>query len=125
MSDRLQTYREFWPYYLREHRKPTTRWFHFFGTSLAIALVVLSVVTRNPWLILGALVSGYAFAWVSHFFIEKNRPATFTYPLWSLISDFKMAAFMAVGRLGRELEKAGAHWPERTDAAEPPARKAA
>ena len=108
MSDRIQTYSEFWPYYLREHRKPATRWFHFFGTSLGISLAVVAAVTLNGWIVPGAIVSAYAFAWFSHFVIEKNKPATFTYPAWSFISDFRMAGLMLIGKLGPELERAGA-----------------
>ncbi|MBX5484278.1 MAG: DUF962 domain-containing protein [Myxococcaceae bacterium] len=111
MADRIQTYAEFWPFYLREHRKPATRWFHFFGTSLGLVLAVVAAVTRNVWLVPAAVVSAYAFAWFSHFVIEKNRPATFKYPGWSFISDFRMAGLMLVGRLGPELERAGAVEP--------------
>ena len=107
MSDRIQTYAEFWLFYLREHRRPVTRWLHFLGTSLALTLAVVAAVTRNPWIVPGAIVSGYAFAWFSHFVLEKNRPATFKYPLWSLVSDFRMMALMAIGQLGPELERAG------------------
>ena len=111
MSDRIETYREFWPFYLREHRKPVTRWAHFLGTSLGLGLGVAAVVKQNGWIVPAALVSAYAFAWVSHFTVEKNKPATFRYPLWSLISDFRMMGLMWIGRLGPELEKAGAVTP--------------
>lgn len=107
MADRIQTFGEFWPYYLREHARPATRWSHFVGTNLALALGITAAVTQSAWLVPLALVSGYAFAWVSHFAIEKNRPATFKYPLWSLVSDFRMMGFMWVGKLGPELAKAG------------------
>ena len=100
---RFASFQEFWPYYLREHARASTRWMHFVGTTLAFAVVGYAVVGRAPWLVAAALVPGYGFAWVSHFFIEKNRPATFTYPLWSLIGDFKMWALMATGRLGPEV----------------------
>jgi hypothetical protein len=112
LERRIQRYDEFWPYYLREHRLPATRWIHFLGTHLALGLLVAAGVTLNPWLLPGAVVSGYAFAWISHFFIEKNRPATFKYPGWSLYSDFRMLALMWTGRLGPELERAGLSSPQ-------------
>jgi hypothetical protein len=106
-NSKIATYRDFWPYYLREHGKPATRRIHFFGTGLATASLVALVATGIGWFGLLALVGGYAPAWIGHFFIEKNRPATFTYPFWSLISDFRMAGLWAVGRLGPELVRAG------------------
>jgi hypothetical protein len=103
----IQSYADFWPYYLREHAKPQTRAIHYAGTGVAIASLAALIATGNGWFGLGALVGGYAFAWIGHFFIEKNRPATFTYPVWSLISDFRMAWTWATGRLGGELVRAG------------------
>lgn len=97
--DRIKTFREFWPYYLREHSKPATRWIHFTGTTLAIAVVIVGVATRNGRYVPLALIAGYAPAWFAHFRVEKNRPATFEYPLWSLISDFKMWLLMLTGQL--------------------------
>lgn len=107
MNERIPTYAEFWPYYLREHSLPITRWLHFLGTSIAVGLAVTSALTGNVALVPAALVSGYGFAWVSHFTLEKNRPATFKYPLWSLFSDFRMAGLMLVGRLSWHLVRAG------------------
>jgi len=104
---RYQTFSAFWPFYLGEHSLLATRWMHFVGSTLALLVLGAGVLTANPWSVLGALVSGYAFAWVSHFFIEKNRPATFTYPLWSFAADWRMWALMLLGKLGPELEKAG------------------
>lgn len=107
MKQRISTYEAFWPFYLGEHSLAATRWVHFAGTTVALGLLVAAAVTATPWLLLGALVAGYAVAWVSHFFIEKNRPATFTYPLWSFVSDWRMWALMLTGRLGGELVKHG------------------
>jgi hypothetical protein len=107
MAERIATYDEFWPHYLREHADPRTRAIHAFGTAVGLALLAWGLLAGPWWLVLAAIVAGYAFAWGSHMAIEHNRPATFTYPAWSLASDFRMAWLMATGRLGAELEKAG------------------
>jgi hypothetical protein len=107
MHERVATYREFWPHYLREHAQPATRAIHFAGTGLATASLIAIVVSRNLWFIPGMLIGGYGPAWAAHFFVEHNKPATFTYPLWSLISDYRMAWSWLTGRLGSELTKAG------------------
>ena len=107
MSNRKANYAEFWPYYLQEHAKPETRNLHYVGTALVIAIAVFALVTQQ-WILFAALpVAGYFFAWVAHFFVEKNKPATFTHPWWSLVSDFRMFFLWVSGRLGPELEKAG------------------
>ncbi|MBP0443790.1 DUF962 domain-containing protein [Roseomonas sp. SSH11] len=107
MARRITTYTEFWPYYLREHADPRTRAVHVAGTLIGVTLFVAGVVLGRWWLMLAGLVSGYVFAWVSHMTIERNRPATFTYPLWSLGSDLRMAWLFVTGRLGEELRRAG------------------
>ena len=100
-GSQFKSFAEFWPYYLSEHGKPATRVLHCLGTLTAIAFVILVVVIGKWWLFPLALVPGYGLAWVGHFFIEKNRPATFTYPLWSFIGDWKMLGLMLTGRLRR------------------------
>ena len=108
MAERpIKSFAEFWPYYLTEHRKPATRVLHYIGTSLVVALALYSVLTRQFSWLWAVPVAGYFFAWVGHFGVEKNRPATFTYPLWSLAADFKMWFYWLTGRLGGELVKAG------------------
>jgi hypothetical protein len=108
MSDaEPRTYAEFWPYYLREHAQGATRALHIAGTCAALAFVAAAIVFRNGWLLAGAAITGYGPAWIAHFLVEKNRPATFRYPLWSLLSDFRMTATWLVGGLARELAKAG------------------
>ncbi len=111
MSDRLRTYAEFWPFYLREHALPTTRGFHYVGTSLGVAIAVAAIVLGRASLVPAALVASYGLAWVSHFGIEKNRPASFKYPLWSFLSDFRMLGLFLAGQLGPHLERAQAQAP--------------
>jgi hypothetical protein len=95
----FKSFVEFWPYYLGEHSKPATRLLHCVGSLAGIGIVIAFVAIGRWWLFPLALIPGYAFAWIGHFFIEKNRPATFTYPLWSFMGDWKMLALMLTGRL--------------------------
>lgn len=107
MSQAYNTFEEFWPFYLREHSKPATRALHYIGTSLVVAIAGYAVLMGH-WALLFALpIAGYFFAWLAHFTIEKNRPATFTYPLWSLIADFRMWWLWLSGSLKAELDQAG------------------
>jgi hypothetical protein len=101
---RYRTLEEFYPYYLSEHRDPACRGLHFIGTGTALVLLGLFLVTVKWQLLLAALLAGYGFAWVGHFFFEHNRPATFTYPVLSLISDFRMFFEILTRRRG--------FWPE-------------
>lgn len=88
MEKKYQSLKAFYPYYLTEHQHPTSRILHFIGTGLVLVLLVVSLsLGKYSWLF-GIPVIGYGFAWVGHFFFEKNKPATFTYPLYSLASDF-------------------------------------
>ncbi|HJW42040.1 MAG TPA: DUF962 domain-containing protein [Rhizomicrobium sp.] len=103
----IATYRDFWPYYLQEHARRETRALHYAGTGLALASLAAAIATASAWLAVLALFAGYGPAWIAHFFVEKNRPATFTYPGWSLVSDFRMAWFWVTGKLRGELDRAG------------------
>ena len=108
MAERsITSFAAFWPYYLREHRKPATRALHYIGTTLVVALMLYALFSGQMRLFWAVPVAGYFFAWLGHFGVEKNRPATFTYPLWSLAADFKMWFYWLTGRIGRELVKAG------------------
>ncbi len=109
-----RSFADFWPFYLREHAKPRTRALHYMGTTLVVLIALAAVATGNWWLLIAMPVAGYGFAWASHAAVERNRPATFTYPLWSLAADFKMWWFWLTGRLGPELERAGVSQSERT-----------
>jgi hypothetical protein len=99
MAARFGSFREFYPYYLGEHSDRTCRRLHVVGTSLAALQWLAAGVAGEPWLLLSGLVTGYAFAWIGHFFFEKNRPATFTHPVYSLVGDFAMARDIVAGRI--------------------------
>ena len=96
---RITSFREFYPFYLSEHQHPVSRRLHFIGSCAALVLFATAVGTRNLWWLLAALVCGYAFAWVGHFFFEKNRPATFKYPLYSFAGDWVMFKDILTGRI--------------------------
>ncbi len=105
MTDRIKSFKEFWPYYLKEHSKPATRKIHVAGTAGAIGLMGLGLATGQLWLPLAGIGVGYGSAWTAHAFVEKNKPATFTYPLWSLMGDVKMLGHWVTGTLQREVDR--------------------
>jgi hypothetical protein len=88
--ERFKTFAEFYPFYLEEHANRTSRRLHFIGTSIALALLIAALVLQIGWLVALAIVQGYAFAWVGHFFFEHNKPATFKYPRFSFIGDWRL-----------------------------------
>ena len=90
MSKTYASFREFYPFYLSEHRNRTCRRLHFLGSALGVACLAAAIATANAWFILLGLVLGYALAWTGHFFFEKNRPATFRHPLCSFAGDWAM-----------------------------------
>lgn len=104
MTERYSSFQEFWPFYVREHSRPLTRWLHFCGTLLLLPVLLLGFIASAYYLLLLPIV-GYGFAWLAHALVEKNRPATFSYPLWSLLADFKMFVYMCGGKMAGEVEK--------------------
>ncbi len=96
---RYNSFAEFYPFYLSEHAKRATRRIHFAGSSLALALLLAALVTGRFGLFLLAVICGYGFAWAGHLFFEKNRPATFKYPLYSLMGDWKMFWQILTGKI--------------------------
>jgi hypothetical protein len=104
MSERrIETYEEFWPFYVREHSDPTNRALHFAGTTGTLLFAAAALVRRKPMHLLHAVIAGYGGAWIGHFFFQKNTPATFKYPLWSLVSDFRMYGKIALGTMDQEV----------------------
>lgn len=99
------TFAEFWPIYLGEHSRRATRAFHLLATLSWLGLLVGALATRTWWLLALIPVVAYGLAWFSHFVLERNRPATFKYPWFSLLADHKMALYMVTGKMGRELER--------------------
>ncbi|MHB8912527.1 MAG: Mpo1-like protein [Lysobacter sp.] len=96
---RFNSFREFYPFYLREHANRTSRRLHFIGSCGVIVLVLVALVQGDARWLLAALACGYGFAWVGHFFFEKNRPATFKHPLYSFAGDWVMFADILRGRV--------------------------
>jgi hypothetical protein len=105
MANRFRTYADFWPFYLGEHAKASTRAIHYVGTIAATVALIAAIATQNWWGLIAVPFFGYGPAWYAHFFVEKNKPATFEAPFWSLISDYRMCGLWLSGRLGHELMK--------------------
>ncbi len=99
MSEGFERFKDFYPFYLSEHENRVCRRLHFVGSWFALGFLATSVATGNAWWLLAALFSGYGFAWVGHFFFEKNRPATFKYPFYSFIGDWVMFRDILIGRV--------------------------
>lgn len=104
MAKRYRTLSGFWPFYLEEHRHPVNRGLHAAGSILALAWLGAAIALRQPWFLLAALVNGYLFAWVGHLAFERNRPATFRYPVKSFLCDWRLLWWTLTGRLRRSLE---------------------
>ena len=93
------SFRDFYPYYLSEHSNAACRRLHFVGSSLVLGCLVALALSRNPWWLLAALLCGYGFAWIGHFFFEHNKPATFRHPFYSFAGDWVMYKDMLTGRV--------------------------
>ena len=102
---RYKSFAEFWPFYVAEHSQPATRLLHLIGTTAGLALMFYLIASGRWWLFFLGLIPGYGCAWLAHFLIEKNRPATFKYPLWSFMGDYKMIALMLTGRMDAEVQR--------------------
>lgn len=98
MEKRYTNFKDFYPYYLSEHSHKTTKLLHFIGTSISLYFLFNFFRTFDFEYIILSLLSGYGFAWVSHFFIEKNKPATFKYPFYSFIGDHLMFIEIIMGK---------------------------
>lgn len=96
---RFSSFREFYPFYLSEHANRTSRRLHFVGSCGVLLLVGVAIARGDPRWLLGALLCGYGFAWVGHFFFEKNRPATFRHPVYSFIGDWVMFKDILTGKV--------------------------
>ena len=95
----FRRFADFYPFYLSEHSDRTNRRLHFVGTTLGVAAIAHSLSTLNFWWLLAGVVAGYGCAWAGHFFFEKNRPATFTYPLYSFMGDWVMWKDILSGKI--------------------------
>ena len=124
-EQRFNSFEEFWPYYVAEHSQPATRALHAVGTTAALACMTACIAKRKWSLLPLALVPGYGAAWFAHFFIEKNKPATFDYPLWSFIADYKMVGLMLAGKMDEEVERVLSATPKRGQARLPDLRDSA
>jgi hypothetical protein len=100
---------DFWPEYVRAHSKPATRVVHCVGTILGWMILGAALAVHRWWWIAVAVVVSYALAWLSHFFVEHNRPATFSHPLWSWRADQQMVLLTLIGRMGDEVRKHAGH----------------
>jgi hypothetical protein len=105
MQEFIESFEQFWPHYVQAHRHPMNRLCHYVGTTAAIGCIGTAAVTLNPALLLLAPVAGYGSSWIGHFVFEKNKPATFEHPLWSLRGDLKMFALALKGKMGAEVER--------------------
>lgn len=105
--DKIASFAEFWPIYLRAHSHPTCRALHYAASIAGLTALGMILLTGDLWWLMAGLVVSYGFAWLGHFKVEHNVPLTFTYPLWSLAADYRMFFLWAGGRLDAHLRSAG------------------
>ena len=106
MQKQYASLAEFYPHYLLEHQNFTSRVLHFIGTAGFLSLIFWALFSQTWWLLACGPLCGYGFAWIGHFFFEKNRPATFKFPLYSLVSDFIMFYHILTFQIGKKLSQA-------------------
>ena len=106
MEKKYQTFRSFYPYYLTEHKNAVSRRLHFIGTLLIFVCLILGIITGKWFWFIIIPFFGYGIAWFGHFFFEKNKPATFKYPFYSLGSDFVMFWHTLTGQISKKLKEA-------------------
>jgi|JI9StandDraft_1071089.scaffolds.fasta_scaffold00838_18 hypothetical protein len=99
------TLNDFWPFYLSEHSHPVNRRLHFIGSTFSLIFMVMAILSLDAYFLLAGLFSGYGFAWIGHFVVEKNTPATFKYPLKSFVSDWRMYISILTFQIDKEMEK--------------------
>ena len=104
-NTRYQSFKEFYPHYLKEHSNKTNRILHYIGTTIVIILMIFALYSQRYQLFWLLPIAGYSFAWLGHFVFEKNKPATFKYPIWSLFSDFLMLYHFLTGQLASKMQK--------------------
>ena len=102
-TENFNSFSEFYPYYLSEHKNPTCRVLHYIGSAIALGIILYALTSGKLAVLPLALVSGYAFAWIGHFFFEHNRPATFQHPLWSFWGDWVMLKDFLTGQISNKL----------------------
>ena len=102
-TKKFSSFAEFYPFYLKEHSHPVCRVLHYIGSTLVLCLLFYAISTEQYSLLWLLPVVGYGFAWVGHFFVEKNRPATFTYPLYSFLGDWVMLKDFLTGQINKKL----------------------
>lgn len=109
----FKTFAEFYPYYLKEHTNFICRVLHYIGSTLILAMIAFSVGTQNFWWLFSLPVIGYGFAWLGHFVFERNKPATFEYPMYSLMGDWVMYKDAIVYLFTRKRSAAALQaWPQ-------------
>ena len=101
----FSSFREFWPHYVGEHRRPLNRAIHYLGALLVLSLVVLAIWQAAPMYLAFAPIAGYGLAWFGHVLIERNRPATWSYIAWSFLGEWKMFFLAVTGRMRDEVER--------------------